>query len=163
MSSLQNKVRNRVGFINQRTYKEFSQKHPDISYNEYVEVLKASNKAIRDTILNNPLGFKLPYNIGYLAVDKFKGLRDYVAIDWIATRRLGKKIPLTNLHSFGYFFKIKLYPNPRIKPLQVYKMTAHRILKRMLAASIKGGKEYLEIDRSYFSNRFKIGHNLKFY
>lgn len=165
MSSEKNKVRNRVGFINRKAYKLFLEKHPNntTTYEQYILILKESTKAIRDFILENPLGFKLPYNLGYIAVDKFKGLKDYVGIDWPATRRLGRVIPLMNLHSFGYFFKIKLYPNPKIKPLLIYKMNAHRKINRMLAANIKQGKEYLQIERSYFSNRFRIGQHIKQY
>ncbi len=165
MSYLPNKVRNRVGFINRQTYKEFAAKpaHEGITYEQYIEVLKESNKAIRDHILDNPLGFKLPYNLGYLAVDKFKGLKNYVAVNWKESRRLKRLIPLTNLHSFGFFFKIKIYPNPKIKPLQVYKMNPHRLINRALNLRIRAGNEYLEIDRSYFSNRFRIGQHIKQY
>lgn len=163
MSHKKNKITGRKGFVNRIGYKAFKAKYPgeQITYDEYISVLKASNMAIRDHILDNPLGFKLPYNIGYLAVDKFKGLSHYVAVDWVNSRRLGKLIPLTNLHSFGYFYKIKMYKNPKVKPLLVYRMEAHRIIKRMLAAKIKAGKEYLQIDRGYFSKRFHIGETLK--
>lgn len=161
MSSGKNKITNRKNFINRETYLEFSKKHPDISYTDYIAVLKESTKAIRDNILENPLGFKLPYNIGYIAVDKFKPLRHYRAIDWVNTRRLGKYVPLTNFHSYGYIFDIKFYPNYRISALRNYKMQAHRILNRMLAQSIKSGKQYLEIDRSYYSKRFRINEILK--
>lgn len=163
MSCKKNKVNGRVGFINRSTYKAFKEKYPgeNITYKDFITILKASNMAIRDHILENPLGFKLPYNFGYLTVDKFKGLNHYVAVDWINTRKFGKIIPLTNLHSFGYFYKIKIYKNPKVKPLQVYKMEAHRLIKRALAAKIKGGKDYLQIDRSYFSKRFHIGEQLK--
>lgn len=163
MSAKPNKVRNRVGLINKQIYKAFIQKHPsvDVSEQQFLTILKESTKTIRDHILENPLGFKLPYELGYIAVDKFKGLKDYFGVNWIETRRLGKLIPLLNLHSFGYFFKVKFYPNPRIKPLQVYKMNAHRKLNRMLAKKIKEGKEYIPIDKSYYSNRFKIGQTVK--
>lgn len=163
MSSKPNKVRGRIGFINRHTYKAFIAKHPNetITYEQYIQILKASNAAIRDHILDHPLGFKLPYNLGYIAVDKFKGLKNYMAVDWINSRRLGRRIPLLNLHSFGYFFKIKLYKNPRIKPLQIYKMNPHRLINRKLNIKIREGREYLEIDRSYFSNRFRIGNQIK--
>lgn len=163
MSSKPNKVRGRIGFINRKGYKAFKEKYKDekITYTEYIAILKESNSAIREHILDNPLGFKIPYNLGYIAVDKFKGLKNYMAIDWVATRRLGRRIPLLNLHSFGYFFKIKLYKNPRIRPLKVYKMDPHRLINRALNLKIRSGKEYLEIDRSYFSNRFRIGQNIK--
>lgn len=164
MSAKPNKISGRRGFIGYKAYREFKKKHPNetVSYEEYIKILKTSTQCIRDHILDNPLGFKLPYNLGYIAVDKFKALNHYVSVDWVATKKLGKRVPLTNLHSFGHMFTIKLYPNPRKKPLLVYKMTAHRIINRLLAKRIKEGKEYLEIDRTYFSKRFRIGEHIKY-
>jgi hypothetical protein len=162
MSSKPNKVTGRHGFINIPAYKAFKAKYPeaDVTYREYIDVLKASTCAIRDHILDNPLGFKLPYNFGYIAVDKFKPLNDYVLVDWKNSRRLKRRILFTNLHSFGYIFKIKLYPNPKIVPMRVHKFDAHRLVKRALAKRVKEGKEYLEIDRSYYSRRFRIGEHI---
>lgn len=162
MPSASYKIPNRIGFINRETYLEFKEKYPetDITYKDFVTILKSSNKAIRGVILENPLGFKMPYNLGYLAVDKFKPSKLHPPIDWVTSRKLGRKIPFLNLHTFGYCFSVKLYPNPRIKPLQIYKMATHRILKRMMAKNIKAGKEYLQIDRGYYSNRFRIGDHL---
>lgn len=163
MSVNQNKVTGRKGFINRATYNAYKAKYPNDSttYEEFITILKESNKDIREHILENPIGFKLPYNFGYMAVDKFKGLSHYVAIDWVNTRKLGKRVPLTNFHSFGYFYKIKLFKNPKIKPLFIYKMDPHRVINRMLAKRIKAGKNYLSIDKSYYSKRFRIGDYLK--
>ena len=42
-------------------------------------------------------------------------------------------------------------------PLRVYKINAHRIIKRMLAKKIKEGySEYINIDKNYFNQRFRI-------
>lgn len=159
MGSSLNKVRNRVGYINRVAYKEFIKQYPEsgISYEEYILILKESTRSIRDFILNNELGFKLPFNLGYIAVDKYKPGKSTVPVDWVNSRRLKRLIPLTNFHSLGYMFKIKLYKNPKIKPLYAFDMQAHRIIKRMLAANIKQEKgNYISIDRSYFSRRFNI-------
>jgi hypothetical protein len=159
-----NKIQNRANFINRETYVAFKEKFPDskITYEQFILILKESTSTIRDHILDNPLGFKLPYNLGYIAVDKFKAKDDYVCIDWQATRRLGKRVPLTNLHSFGHIYKIKFFPNPRVHPLKNYAFKGHRILNRMLAANIKQNlREYINIERNYFSKRFNIDNYLK--
>lgn len=163
MGAKKNKVRGRIGFINRTSYKDFIMQYPSsgVTYKDYIAVLKESTISIRDFILSHELGFKLPLNLGYIAVDKFKPSKRSVAIDWINTRKFGKVIPLLNFHSLGYVYKIKLYKNTKIKPLQVYQMASHRIIKRMLANNIKNTKkDYLSIDRTYFSKRFHIENYL---
>lgn len=158
-----NKIQNRVGHINRESYKEFKNKFPEapINYDQYIQILKESTVAIRDYILDNPLGFKLPYNLGYIAVDRFKPKDDYTAIDWVATKRLGRRIPLTNMHSFGYMYKVKFFPNPRINPIKNYMFKAHRILNRMVKPNVvKDFNKYIHIDRNYFSKRFHIDNYL---
>lgn len=154
-----NKVRNRTGFVNRASYKDFIKKNPksNIEYDKYIQILKESNKTIRECILTNELGFKLPLNLGYIAITKFKQRDNYVVTDWQNSVKYKKLIPLTNLHSFGWMFKIKFYKNHRIKPLEIYQMQAHRNIKRMLAQKIKSGQQnYLELDNSYFNKRFSI-------
>lgn len=159
MGAGSNKIVERVNYVNRGEYELFKLKYPDseITYHTFINILKESTKAIRGHILDNPLGFKLPHNIGYIAVDKFKSKHDYIAVDWVNTKRLGHYIPLTNFHSFGYMYKIKFYPNMRINPIKNYALEAHRILKRMLATNIKQNlRQYISIDRSYYSRRFRI-------
>lgn len=163
MGAGKNKIVDRINYINREEYELFKEKYPtsSISYNNFINILKHSTKSIRDCILDNPLGFKLPYNLGYIAVDKFKSKRDYIAVDWVNSKRLGKRVPLTNFHSFGFMYKIKFYPNLRIVPIKNYALDAHRVLKRMLAVNIKQNlKQYIGIDRSYYSRRFNIDNLL---
>lgn len=158
-----NKIRNRISFINKKGYEEFIKENPSstISNQTYIAILKESTIAIRDHILNNELGFKLPFNLGYIAVDKFKAKDTYYVVDWVNTKRLGHRVPLTNLHSFGNMFTVKLYANPHNRAIKNYKFKAHRILNRMLSSNIFKGKDnYISIDRSYFSKRFSIDNYL---
>lgn len=163
MGSGKGKLQNRKGFVNKVSYKLFIQKYPDsnISYTEYISVLKESSVCIQNTILTNELGFKLPLNLGYIAVHKFKPFKAWRAVDWPATLRLGRRIPLLNFHSMGYAFKIKLFKNPKLVPLRSYTMKAHRQLNRALGQKIKSGNDkYISIDPSYFSKRFSIENYL---
>lgn len=164
MGSGKTKIVNRVSYIKRQEYNLFIKKYPTsgITYIDFINILKGSNMVIKDQILDNPLGFKAPYNLGYFAVDRFKTSKKFVAIDWVNTKKLGKVVPLTNFHSFGHAYKIKLYKNPKMVSLFVYKMDAHRLLKRQLAKYIKEEKrQYIHIDKSYYSKRFNINKYLK--
>jgi hypothetical protein len=163
MGSGLSKIKNRVNYSSKNFYKEFIKKYPNtsITCENYSNILEESTLCIRDFILNNELGFKLPYNLGYIAVTKFKQKKHYRVVDWKNSNLLEKEIPLTNLHSFGYMFKIKLFKNLRIKPLCLYKMNAHRIVKRMLAKNIKEDLcNYMILDSGYFNKRFSIERTL---
>lgn len=164
MGSGKSKISGRINYIKREEYNLFIEKYPssEVTYDEFITVLKESTNVIKNQILDNPLGFKLPHNLGYIAVDKFKPNKKFVAVDWVNTRKLKKLVPLTNFHTFGHTYKIKLYKNSKVKPLFAYNMDAHRLLKRQLAKCIKENKrQYINIDRSYYSRRFNINNYLK--
>lgn len=158
-----NKIGNRTNYSNKATYNQFILKYPElnITYEEYFNIIKKSNQAINYYILNNELGFKLPRNLGYVAVNKFKQQSRYRVIDWKNSLKYGKEIPLLNLHSFGNMYKIDIFKNKRLNALRAYKFNAHRTLKRALAQKIKEGKDYFSIDKNFFSKRMDIDNYLK--
>lgn len=164
MGASKNKVTGRLNYISKKEYEAFKLKYPNstVTYEQFIAVLKQSTRCIHDHILENPLGFKLPNNLGYIAVKKFKTGAKYFAVDWVNTLKLGKRVPLTNLHTFGHAFKIEFFKNGKIKPLLPYKMDAHRLIKRDLAQVIKkGDNPYINIDKNYFSKRFNIENVFK--
>lgn len=160
MSSGLYKTKNRVNHSTAKAYKEFKLKHPtiDITSQQYVDIVKRSNELIATAILENPYGFKLPEQLGYIAIDKFKPKKGsrIKPIDWITTNKTGKLTYLTNLHSFGFIYVIKWYKNPNRKFLDCYVFKAQKKLNRALAQKIKAGKDYTKIDRSFFNRRFSI-------
>ncbi len=167
MGSGTNKIRGRVRYMNRKTYNEFiettkyktfSEKNNiTISYKEYMDILTMSNKKIADFILEYPLGFELPKNLGFIAVAKFKQKRNYIVYDWINTLKFKKPVPNLNFHSMGYMYRIAFYKNKRHVPLRVYFMHAHRSIKRELAKRIKNGtNKYISLDSSYFNQRFNL-------
>ena len=86
-------------------WKEFKEKNnSDISYKDFTTIVKESNKKICNTVIEDENGFKLPENLGYLCVIKYKTKRK--AINWPDTKKYGKKIYFLNLHSFGYRYHI---------------------------------------------------------
>lgn len=160
MGSGKNQIQNRSNYLNRVEYNKFIAENPksEIQYKDFISVLKESTKQIRDNIVDNPLGFKLPHNLGYIAVNKYKPLKtSRVPIDWVATNKYGRIVPLTNFHSFGFMYKIAFYPNESVVPMRLYVMRPHRILKRMVAQNIKNNTgNYISIDSNYFNKRFNI-------
>lgn len=161
MGSGKNKIQHRANYLNRREYNRFVEENPNsgIEYKEFIQILKESTKSIRQTIIDNPLGFKLPYNLGYIAVNKYKPLKksSNQPINWVATNKYGRIIPFTNFHSLGYMYKITFYPNNSILPMRSYVMKAHRVLKRMVAKTILDNtNQYISIDSNYFDKRFNI-------
>ena len=159
MSAAAYKTKNRINYSSAKGYKAFKEKYPDsnITSQQYALVIRKSNALIASAILENPFGFKLPNNIGYIAVDKYqpkKGSRK--PIDWITTNKLHKLTYLTNLHSFGWIYHLKFYKNPSKKNVDCYTFKPQKLLRIALAKRIKAGEEYEPLDRSFFSRRFSI-------
>lgn len=217
MSAGAYKTKHRVNYSTAKAYKEFKAKYPevDITAQQYVAIIKTSNELISTAIIENPYGFKLPSELGYIAIDKFKPKSKTISsgdliigkkytilyygegddftnvgaatnsidtvfiatgrmpnnyrngstlkvesrikpVDWITTNQTGKLTYLTNLHSFGYIYVIKIYKNPNKKNIDCYVFKPQKELKQALAKKIKGGKDYHKLDRSFFSRRFSI-------
>lgn len=159
MSAAAYKTKNRINYSSYGGYKAFKEKYPDttITSQQYSLVIKKSNSLIALAILENPFGFKLPNNLGYIAVDKYKPKKDgRKPIDWVTTNKLHKLTFLTNLHSFGWIYHIKFYKNPNKKNIDCYTFKPQKLLRAALANRIKAGKDYEPLDRSFFSRRFSI-------
>lgn len=163
MGSNKHKVSNRLGFNNRVGYKLFIKSHPksDITYEQYKTIIKESNSTIVDFILTNELGFKLPYNLGYLAVDKYTPSQKRIRVDWANTRKYGKVIPYTNLHSLGYVYKVRLLKNRSLSIFKAFDINIHRSLNRKLAQYVKNGQNYLHLEESYYNKRFRIERFIK--
>lgn len=116
----------------------------DITYQEFTKIVKASNKKIFDAIVEDADGFKLPENLGYLCVIKYKTKKK--AINWAATKQYGKRIYYLNLHSFGYRYHIKWFKTgiSRFAFNEIYKFAPLRDLRTAVSKSIKAEKQYNE-------------------
>lgn len=127
-------------------WKAFKQKHNiDISYSDFTTIIKESNKKIFNAILEDENGFKLPENLGYLCIIKYKTKKK--AINWADTKKYGKKIYFLNLHSFGYRYHIKWFKTgiARFAFNEVFKFAPLRIMRTEVSKRIKSGqKDYNE-------------------
>lgn len=126
-------------------WKAFKEKHKsDISYADFTKIVKESNKKIYETIINDENGFKLPENLGYLCVIKYKTKKK--AINWADTKKFGKTIYFLNLHSFGFRYHIKWFKTgiSRFAFNEVYKFAPLRTMRTEVSKNVKAAKEYHE-------------------
>ncbi len=126
-------------------WKAYKEKYKsEISYNEFTTIIKESNKKIFDAVVEDADGFKLPENLGYLCVIKYKTKKK--AINWADTKKYGKTIYYLNLHSFGYRYHIKWFKTgiSRFAFNEVYKFAPLRTLRTEVSKRIRAEKEYNE-------------------
>lgn len=130
--------------LNKDLYKQFKLDNPDIqiSFEEFSDIIKVSNQKIYETVVEDPNGFKLPENLGYFCVIKYRTKKK--AINWADSNKYDKKIYHANLHSFGYQYHIKWFTTGISRFLfnEIYKFAPHRNLRRDVARSIKQGATY---------------------
>lgn len=132
-----------------------------ISYDIFRNIILESNKEIANMVANDDESFKLPENMGYVAVTKYKSKKK--PIDWKNSLLLGKRITLPNLHSFGYIYHIHWFKAglATFAFKQIFKLEPCRLLKREVAKNAKEGKEYNKWDTSDFWSKTKTLRYLK--
>jgi hypothetical protein len=137
-----------------KAYKEKSGR--DISYSDFTKIIKESNKKIFDIVSEDENGFKLPENLGYLCVIKYKTKKK--AINWADTKKYGKKIYYLNLHSFGYRCHIKWFKTgiSRFAFNEAFKFAPLKDLRTVVSRNFKNGKEYHEWVLKDFWNQNKL-------
>lgn len=130
--------------IDEEFYKKVKDKYNlDIDYKTFKNIILTSNNAIKEIIANDEGGFKLPENLGYIVVTKYKSKKR--PIDWVATKKLKKVVYLPNLHSFGYIHHIKWFRiglTVNFGTADVYKFESCRDLSRSVAKNVKEYKVY---------------------
>jgi nucleoid DNA-binding protein len=102
-------------------YDKFCLKYPEspLSYEEWESIIYTYNKLFRDYLLETGEKAKLPFGLGPFSINKKKTKKlkrykdkEYVnlPIDWVKTRKEGKRIYNFNLHTDGYRFKWLWFP-----------------------------------------------------
>ncbi len=135
-------VGNRHNPLGKKLYKQFiDETFINIDYETFCNIIKTTNTIMRNSVIEEEAGIKLPENLGNVIVTKYKSKK--VPTDWINSIKFQKKIPLLNLHSFGFVHHIKWFRIGMIcANKHIYKFVPYRILKRGVAKSIKDGKKY---------------------
>src|SRR5688572_13236212 len=136
---------NRKQVLSRDLWKEFIKETSiEISFKDFSDIIKDSNKKIAETITEDENGFKLPENLGYLCIIKYK--TKHKAINWADTKKYGKTIYYLNLHSFGYRYHIKWFKTgiARFAFNDVYKFAPLRDMRTDVSKKIRAGKDYHE-------------------
>lgn len=112
----------------------------------FYKIIMTSNTKIKEAIIDNPNGVKLPNRLGWLGVLKKKPLMDNVKnlkVDWKRSKDLGYKIYHMNSHSDNFTYKIYWDKKGAIlSNVTLYVFTSCRNLQRDLAKAVFKGKEY---------------------
>lgn len=141
--------------LNKNLWKDFVQETGiDISYENFRDIIWTTNELMRQAITEEA-GIELFEQLGHIVVTKYKSSK--VPIDWVNSKKLGKKIPLLNLHSFGYIHHIKWFKmGTRFQNRYIYKFKPYRLLSRAVAANVKTGKKYFSWENSDFWSSTKM-------
>lgn len=132
-------------FLTRKTYNAFiAGTGSTLSFGQWKQIIKLHNLNWRAAVLSKPFGVELPAGLGVVAVDKYEG--KHPLLNLADSIRLGKAIPYTNLHTFGYRYKIKWYKHRIVnfKYHRIYHFDACREMKRELAAILKSGSDPYE-------------------
>ena len=112
----------------------------EASYKEYREVMKRLNTLVCQTILNNEEGYSLPYNLGRLIILGTKPrVKNVYSMTQPGTR-------ITNIHSFGWIYRVFHKERILIRYPELYKFRPHRenLKVPINVAIVKEGKSYIK-------------------
>ena len=143
----------RDNIISKEFYNKFIEDtNSKVDYETFKAIIIDSNKKIADFVVSDDTGFKLPEQLGYLVITKYKSKRK--PIDWVNSKKLRKTIYLTNLHSFGFVHHIKWFKKriANLKLKESFRIEPCREFQRAVAASVKSGKQYHIWQASDFYN-----------
>lgn len=127
----------------------------EISYEDFKRIIWTTNDLIREYAANEEAGVELPEGMGHIVVTKYKSKK--VPTDWVNSKKFGKKIPLLNLHSFGYVHHVKWFKiGVKFKNSFIYKFKPYRILSRQVAENVLKGKKYFKWENSDFWSSTKM-------
>lgn len=145
----------RLVVVTPKFYRKFLKENEDIeiTYAQFSKVIQECNDLLGVKVIDNTLGVRLPENMGYLAVTRYKSKRRNV--DYKKTKELGQTIYHTNFHSYGYNNRIQWFSNQITicKFHQIYKFIPERKVSRDLAKRSFAGKVYNEYSYQHFKNK----------
>jgi hypothetical protein len=144
------KTGKRFNPITKKFYKDFVfETGIEISYETFKSIILTTNELLREYAADEEAGIELYEGLGHLVVTKYKSKKQ--SIDWVNTKKLGKKVPLLNLHSFGYIHHIKWFKiGVKFKNSYIYKFQPYRLLTRKVASNVLKGKKYFKWENSDF-------------
>jgi hypothetical protein len=146
------KFQNRKNFLKKDLWERYVEKNDDdVTWDEFKTIVMDVLEYVAKSIVTDNLGFRLPYNMGYIAVTRYKTPKNM--IDMVHLCKTGIKRPLLNLHSFEdqcriLWFSSKTVANFRNRGL--YKFKASKELNYRMRDMIYAGKEYDSISSQMY-------------
>lgn len=145
-------------------YNDFCKENPGIalSFEKYKEIIYTLNSTYSNYVLEGEK-IKLPHGFGSLAINKKKQKhkvkindkeRICLAVNWVESKKLGKKIYYTNSHSEGYRYKWFWFKSEAFLPETfIWGFKPSRVNSRKLAHLLKqDNSPYIHLYREYTSN-----------
>lgn len=153
----------RYNFLNLKFYKQFlKDTGSTLSYKQFVEIIDRSNRKIKDKILNNTEGFKMPEVLGYMAISRYKPKPGTRKIDFGRSQQLGHTVYHTNFHSYGYDARVQWYTYQiaQCKNVEIYKFLPDKEFQSLKSDKLLQGKIYNEFKYEHFKlKKIKIRLN----
>lgn len=131
-------------------YTAFCKLHPKvkITYKQFCSIIYKWNELFMNNLLDTGDRVKLPYGLGPLCVTKYRqtkykknkeGIEKIsLAINWVETKKLGKRVYITNFHTEGYkFYWAWVHREARFKCSFAWRFKAARVHSRKLASYLK--------------------------
>lgn len=124
----------------------------DIPDHKISGFIKSMNQRVVREMMDNPDGVKMVERLGYFSIRRYKSTLNINSkrssnIDWVTSKKLGKKVTYFNDHSDGYKI-IYQWIRPEMFLFKgFYYFDFARCWDRELARLVKAGKEYLIINK----------------
>jgi len=154
--------RSAVAWSSGRTinYKEFCKNYPDIkiTIEEWRTILYSFNDTFKFHVLESGEKVKLPYGFGTFAIEKkkrkqFKGKNNEfnnMAVDWVKSKLLGKRIYNFNFHTEGYFFGWRWFrPKVTFRQSDLWYFKPTRVTSRLLCHYLKVDNKYMNLYKEW--------------
>lgn len=148
------KTGDRQNIVDYMFWSNYNKAHKDtpleVDRTTFNKIIQESNSLIATRVADNPEGFKLPENMGYLAISRYKAKKR--AIDFNKTLQLGITCYHTNFHSYGYTGRIMWFSADltRCKFHQIYKFVGDTNFKKNVSRNLFSGRVYNEYNYSHF-------------
>lgn len=143
-------------FMSKELWKEYvKETGSTVSYKDFKKVFVASMEETQKWVLREPVGFRLLYQLGNIAVNRMRTYGDFVTYTRLKTSE-GRAIKGHNLHTGGDTFRIQWFHTTRSHKDRVtfWYLDAERKFKRALAKVLKSGTYPLY--NTYMQDQFVI-------
>ena len=130
-------------------YNKFCAAHPDVklSFDKWKEIIYTYNYFFRDYLLETGDRVKLPWGLGSFSINKKKMKKTVILdgeekiimpVDWVKSKKAGKRIYYLNSHTDGYRYKwLWFMEDARIYQPGIWVFKPSRTSSRKLAEYIK--------------------------